>query len=302
MTYVRKPKLNTKLVTKPIIQIILSLTTFITASAQSDLGFGFGFGGSQAEADVRLLIDHSHARDGDVVNLGVVIDLPPERYTYWRNPGSAGFPPSIIWEIPKGTEVDEIQWPIPQKYYSSNHYSYINNNQVVLMTTLRIRKVLSFEKIKVKAIVNWPECTQKACYLGKSEVSATLIVGEKKQHISLAKLFEKWQSRIPIQAPILNISARCAEISKDGLTQSIRFTVSVVDSKSEVDFFPFESNNSNYTVDPATSRAFSNKTATLTKKITVKKKQAPEKIFGILVRDGKGQHAVLQLRPAEPPQ
>src|SRR5690606_31457793 len=34
-------------------------------------------------------------------------------HTYWLNPGEAGLPTRITWQLPEGIEAGEIVWPTP---------------------------------------------------------------------------------------------------------------------------------------------------------------------------------------------
>ena len=288
--------MKTKSTLYAIVCIVGLLLTPSDILAQVD--FGPDLGGGQAEADVRLLIEESQVRPGDTAHLGILIELPPGRHIYWRNPGGIGLPPSIAWAIPAGIKVDEIQWPIPQKYFASDMYSYVYENQVLLMARLRLGKALPTGPLKIKATVEWAECTESTCYLGKSTASANLVIGEKKKSGKNTKLFEQWRERIPSQEKPANLSATWVKSSKDGLKRSIQFKIPAVKKKSEVDFFPLEPAGVNYKVDPATRSEYANGGAILTKHVIINKGKAPTTIPGVLVRDGKGQSAILHLGKA----
>ncbi|NIP43185.1 MAG: thiol:disulfide interchange protein, partial [candidate division Zixibacteria bacterium] len=37
-------------------------------------------------------------------------------HVYWQNPGDAGLPPRIEWELPAGFRAGETQWPYPERF------------------------------------------------------------------------------------------------------------------------------------------------------------------------------------------
>src|SRR5215469_11878657 len=36
-------------------------------------------------------------------------------HTYWRNPGDAGAPTTIMWHLPSGWTAGPLQWPYPKR-------------------------------------------------------------------------------------------------------------------------------------------------------------------------------------------
>ena len=47
--------------------------------------------------------------------LGIRFVLEEGWHTYWVNPGDAGEPPRITWELPAGFQAGSIQWPYPTR-------------------------------------------------------------------------------------------------------------------------------------------------------------------------------------------
>ena len=55
-----------------------------------------------AHTQVRLILSADTARPGDTVMAGVDLKLEPGWHTYWKNPGAAGMPTRIEWQLPPG--------------------------------------------------------------------------------------------------------------------------------------------------------------------------------------------------------
>ncbi len=67
------------------------------------------------QSSVRLVTPYSAApRSGDV-RLGVEFELSPGWHAYWRNPGSAGFPPAFNSQTPQ-LRILETRWPAPARF------------------------------------------------------------------------------------------------------------------------------------------------------------------------------------------
>jgi DsbC/DsbD-like thiol-disulfide interchange protein len=67
------------------------------------------------QSSVRLVTPYTAApRSGDV-RLGVEFELAPGWHAYWRNPGSAGFPPALDSQTPQ-LRVLETRWPAPSRF------------------------------------------------------------------------------------------------------------------------------------------------------------------------------------------
>ncbi len=80
------------------------------------------------EAEVRLLAQVGEDR---VINGGVEIALEPGWYTYWRNPGDAGIPPSFDFSASENVAEVTVEYPTPERYDDGTSVSNIYRDQVV---------------------------------------------------------------------------------------------------------------------------------------------------------------------------
>src|SRR5262249_30270284 len=91
-----------------------------------------------AHTQTRLLLSVDTARPGDTVMAGVHLKMDPGWHTYWRNSGQSGMPTTITWQLPKGVNAGEIQWPVPEKSPEQDLTTYIYENDVVLLVPLKL--------------------------------------------------------------------------------------------------------------------------------------------------------------------
>lgn len=62
-----------------------------------------------------LVAERSAVQAGQVMQVGLSLTHQPGWHTYWRNPGDSGLPTRLTWQVPAGSQVGEIEWPVPQR-------------------------------------------------------------------------------------------------------------------------------------------------------------------------------------------
>lgn len=182
-----------------------ALLLAVSPAWSAELGFGFGASGATTSAG--LLLDAETAAPGDTVMAGIRLEMAEGWNTYWRNPGAeVGIATSIKWELPEGVTAGELQWPTPYKKGLFGMTNYVYSDEVILLASLRLSKDVSPGELEIGGTVSWLEC-KESCIPGKQEVSARLVVGEKKDPSEHARTLVKWQSQVPPGDPGLNVRA-----------------------------------------------------------------------------------------------
>ncbi len=58
-------------------------------------------------------------------------------HIYWQNPGDAGLPPKVTWNLPPGFTVGELQFPVPKRHAApGNIVTNILEDEAVLLATV----------------------------------------------------------------------------------------------------------------------------------------------------------------------
>ena len=73
------------------------------------------------------------------LNFGLFFKLKPGWKIYWKNPGKAGYPPSIDWVKSKNIEELKILWPKPKKFEILGMESIGYSGNIVLPIDLQIK-------------------------------------------------------------------------------------------------------------------------------------------------------------------
>ena len=70
-----------------------------------------------AHVSAELVAERTAVQPGQPIRIGLRLVHQPHWHTYWRNPGDSGLPTSLNWTLPAGSQVDEIEWPTPQRLW-----------------------------------------------------------------------------------------------------------------------------------------------------------------------------------------
>jgi thiol:disulfide interchange protein DsbD len=195
-------------------------------------------GGSSLTAhhtQAKLILSADTAKTGDTIWAGVDMKMEPGWHTYWKNPGAAGLPTKIEWQLPPGVTAGEIQWPLPEKLPPIEVTTYGYENEVMLLVPLTVATNLPAGPIDLKAIVSWLEC-KDVCIPASQTVEATLNIGSETKTSADAATIESWKSKIP-KPTNWSLQAFWNE-SENGDTRSLVIEGIAHIAGTDFDFFP----------------------------------------------------------------
>jgi len=111
-------------------------------------------------ATVTLVSDSDTVEAGKPFRVGLRFRLAPGWHTYWRNPGDAGTPPDIKFDLPEGATASEIEWPTPRRVSEGPIMTYAYTGEVLLPVTITppARMPRSSEPFAVIAHASWLVC------------------------------------------------------------------------------------------------------------------------------------------------
>ncbi|MDR3352578.1 MAG: thioredoxin family protein [Zoogloeaceae bacterium] len=102
------------------------------------------------------------ARPGGEIRLGVRQEIIPRWHTYWKNPGDSGIATRIDWQLPAGSEVGAIEWPIPARFVLGPVTSYGYAQEVTLLATARVPENAAPGSVfSIRAKVDWLVCEEE---------------------------------------------------------------------------------------------------------------------------------------------
>lgn len=85
-----------------------------------------------------LLPERAAAIPGTTLWLGLRFELIPHWLVYWRNPGDSGEAPRVDWQLPRGWQAGDIQWPTPQRIPVGPLVNYGYEDLVTLLVPIAV--------------------------------------------------------------------------------------------------------------------------------------------------------------------
>ena len=151
--------------------LALALLTMLPATSYAEDAFGENEPDRYVE--VKLIPEKTHVSGGEEIWIGIDHEIYPHWHLYWANPGDSGIPIATEWTLPDGAEIEEIQWPLPEKIDYDPLANYGYSKQVTLLQKLKLPENLPPGKINLSAEVKMLVCNE-VCIPETAEVTLTL--------------------------------------------------------------------------------------------------------------------------------
>ena len=140
------------------------------------------------------LVAEGPAVPGGEVELAIVMRTKPGWHGYWLNPGDAGLPMSVEWELPQGASVGPLRYPVPHKLLVAGIVNYVYEKDYAVLTRLKVPSGTS-GALPIRAAANWLACTDKVCVPERGSFALNLPVGGTAP--SERKQFDQWRRALP---------------------------------------------------------------------------------------------------------
>ncbi len=163
------------------------------AGAQDAAASGASAWGEAAEVKVRLIGGTTGVGDAASVPLGLEIQLIPHWKTYWRTPGTAGFPISIDWTGSTNLASAKLSWPAPARFDYAGIETFGYTDRVVLPITADL--TTPGQPLALKARVDMMACAE-LCIPFNFELSYDVPAGAASS-TAFASDLATWQQRVP---------------------------------------------------------------------------------------------------------
>ena len=151
---------------------------------------------SSPHSDARLVAPVTAIQPGEPFDIGLHMTMDSDWHNYWVNPGDAGEPTYVIWDLPDGFEVDEIRWPFPQKIDVGPLSSYGYSDEVLLPMRVRPPDDIASDTVALSGTAMWLICAD-ICLTAEQEVSLTLAVGDPAPDPAWAAAFRESETLHP---------------------------------------------------------------------------------------------------------
>jgi DsbC/DsbD-like thiol-disulfide interchange protein/cytochrome c biogenesis protein CcdA len=166
---------------------LLLLLTFIATPAAAQLA-------SRENAIRPELIAEGTAVPGEEIELAILMHTAPGWHGYWINPGDAGLPMKIDWDLPAGASLAPLRFPVPDRLLVAGIVNYVYERDHAILTRLKI-PANAKDDLLIKASAQWLACTDKVCVPERGQFALKLPVGPGGG--SERARFDQWRRALP---------------------------------------------------------------------------------------------------------
>jgi DsbC/DsbD-like thiol-disulfide interchange protein/cytochrome c biogenesis protein CcdA len=220
------------------------------------------------------LVAEGPAPAGGEVELAIQMIPAPGWHGYWLNPGDAGLPMDVKWQLPKGFTAGPLRYPVPGRLEIAGLMNYVYERDYAVLVRFNVPAGAK-GLIPIRAEAHWLACTDKICVPEQGELSLDLPVGTGTPQRAQ---FDQWRRELP--RPLASVGHFA--IAGNKLRIAIPLPASVAVDKPYL--FPMTDGP----VDYAAKQSFRRADDTLIAELP-RKGEAPKEFAGVLaLGDGSG--------------
>jgi DsbC/DsbD-like thiol-disulfide interchange protein len=151
---------------------------------------------------VELLAEHSSIKPGSSFQVGLHFQLEKGWHIYWINPGDAGQPPKITWDLPAGLGAGEIQWPYPRPLPAFSMMDFGYEDDVLLLVPMKADATTKPGTAILNANLRMIVC-RDVCIPGKASLALAVPVSTAApaEFAAAKPLFDSARKKLPRQPP-----------------------------------------------------------------------------------------------------
>lgn len=149
-----------------------------------------------------LLNETQSIQPGHPMWVAIGLKIEENWHTYWKNPGDAGMPTVVEWDMPKGFAASPLIWPVPDKFSLETMVGFGYHDEVFFLAEITPPNDLPLSHpVQIKANVRWLVCSDTECVPGQNEVVISLPVSTEKPAINSenATIFSRARSQLPLK-------------------------------------------------------------------------------------------------------
>jgi thiol:disulfide interchange protein/DsbC/DsbD-like thiol-disulfide interchange protein len=152
---------------------------------------------------------------GQALWLGLKIEHAAHWHTYWKNPGDSGLPTQLVFQLPAGFTVGEIEWPTPQRLPIGPLVNYGYEGTLLLAVPVQVPAGFAGPALNITLRADWLVC-KDVCIPEGGDFS--LSVPAQSATATQARLFETTRAALA-QRPA---AGQSAQLGIDGQTLLLR--------------------------------------------------------------------------------
>ncbi|WP_338056342.1 protein-disulfide reductase DsbD family protein [Sphingomonas ginkgonis] len=124
------------------------------------------------------LIAEGPVRPGGEVELAIHMQPDAGWHGYWQNPGDAGQPMSVDWQLPAGATVGLLRYPVPTRLTVAGLMNYVFERDYAVLVRFKAPPNAS-GTLPLRAHATWLACTEQVCVPQQGELAVDVPVGDR---------------------------------------------------------------------------------------------------------------------------
>jgi len=139
------------------------------------------------------LVAEGPAPPGGEVDLAIHMRTNPGWHGYWLNPGDAGLPMDVKWQLPPGFAAAPLRYPVPGRLEIAGLMNYVYERDYAVLARLKV-PADAHGIIPIRAEAHWLACTDRICVPEQGELTLDLPVGAGAPNRAQ---FDQWRRALP---------------------------------------------------------------------------------------------------------
>jgi DsbC/DsbD-like thiol-disulfide interchange protein/cytochrome c biogenesis protein CcdA len=173
--------------------ILLLFGLFLLPSVQAQLP------GAPQNVRASIEAETNTPAPGDTVTIAIVMDPKPGWHDYWLNPGDAGTPLELEWQLPAGVTAGPIRAPVPETLIIGGFMNHIYKTNHAFLVDLKIPvNVRAGQRLDIKVAARWSACSDTVCVPEAGTLAVPLTIGDGKMANVQRSRFDSWRSFLPV--------------------------------------------------------------------------------------------------------
>jgi len=150
---------------------------------------------AQARGIEPRLVAEGPVAPGGEIELAIQMKTQPGWHGYWLNPGDAGLPMDVKWQLPPGYSVGPLRYPVPTRLTVAGIMNYVYEKDYAVLARLKVPRGVKTGMVPIRASARWLACTDKICVPEQGEFAAEVAVGIDQPDYQTQ--FDEWRRLLP---------------------------------------------------------------------------------------------------------
>jgi DsbC/DsbD-like thiol-disulfide interchange protein/cytochrome c biogenesis protein CcdA len=139
------------------------------------------------------LVAEGPAPPGGDIDVAIHMRTNPGWHGYWLNPGDAGLPMDVEWQLPRGFSAGPLRYPVPSRLSVADLMNYVYERDYAVLVRLKV-PADARGTLPIRAEARWLACTDKICVPEHGQLSLDLPVGSGTPDRAQ---FDEWRRALP---------------------------------------------------------------------------------------------------------